>query len=75
MTTTPGPVRSVTGVDDALAMPGVVDAAVYVNEGDTVRPLVDGSARTGHVLCVGTSRAEAEARAEAAAARIRIEVT
>jgi hypothetical protein len=51
----------------------VIDARAYVEPGDTVHPLTDGSKRVGHVLCVGSDREEAEARARAAMAAIQIE--
>ncbi|MEO1513101.1 MAG: ATP-grasp domain-containing protein, partial [Planctomycetota bacterium] len=62
----PGRVTAVTGLDEARAMPGIAGAEVYVNPGDVVSPLTDGSKRAGHVLACGASRAEAEARARAA---------
>lgn len=69
----PGTVRDVSGLVQARALPGVIDARAYVEPGDTVHPLTDGSKRVGHVLCVGSDREEAEARARAAMAAIQIE--
>jgi S-sulfo-L-cysteine synthase (3-phospho-L-serine-dependent) len=68
----PGRVTSVTGLSEALMVPGVVDAAVYVGPGDSVYPLTDGSKRIGHVLATGGGRAEAEANAERAVGQLGI---
>lgn len=69
----PGVVRELSDLSEARSLPGVIDARLYVEPGDTVHPLTDGSKRVGHVLCVGSDREEAEARARAAMAAIRIE--
>lgn len=69
----PGPVRSISGVDDARALPGVDDAEVFVAPGGRVLPLTDSAKRAAYVLCHGHSRAEATARADDALARIHID--
>ncbi len=69
----PGPVRAISGLEEARRQPGVVDAQVYVRVGEQVHPLTDGSKRVGHVLATGGDRAEAEANAERAAALISID--
>ena len=69
----PGVVRAIRGLDAAREMPGVVNAEVYVQPGDTVHPLTDGSKRAGHVLATGATRQQAEAHAAAAMARIEID--
>jgi biotin carboxylase len=69
----PGHVRAVRGLDDARAVPGVVDAEVFVPEGGRVLPLTDSAKRAAFALAHGTTREEATTRADAALARIRIE--
>jgi biotin carboxylase len=69
----PGRVVGIQGLEVARSMPGVVAAEVYVEPGDTVFPLTDGSKRAGHVLAVGAGRDQANARAEDAARAIHIE--
>jgi len=69
---TPGRVIAVEGLPEARRLPGIVGAEVYVSAGDTVHPLTDGSKRAGHVLAVGSSRAEAEQNASRAMQAIRI---
>lgn len=67
-----GEVRSVEGVDEARALDGVMDAALYPRPGQRLAGLVNAASRAGHALCVGATRAEAVARADAAEARLRI---
>jgi biotin carboxylase len=68
----PGRVEAVDGLTEARELPGIVGAEVYVQPGDTVHPLTDGSKRAGHVLAVGRDRDEAERHAAEAMRRIRI---
>jgi biotin carboxylase len=71
LTAEPGPlptgkVRTVTGLDRVLAFPGVVQADVFLQEGEEVRPVrLDGD-RRGYVIAVGETSLEALERAEAA---------
>ncbi len=79
LTAEPGPlpvgtVRSVNGLERALAAPGVVDAESYMAPGETIRPVrVDGD-RRGYVIALGRTGDEALARAEAAVNLIEVEV-
>ena len=79
-TAQPGPlpvgrVRRIGPLDKVLAFPGVVQADVYLQVGETIRPVrLDGD-RRGYVIAVGDSGDEAVARADAAAALIEVEVT
>ncbi|MFZ5896366.1 MAG: ATP-grasp domain-containing protein [Myxococcota bacterium] len=68
----PGIVHEISGLAAARGVPGVLDAQVYVGVSDRVHPLTDGSKRAGHVLAVGSGRADAEARAFRAMEQIRI---
>ncbi|HEX8792036.1 MAG TPA: ATP-grasp domain-containing protein [Polyangiaceae bacterium] len=75
LVTQPGPVRSITGMEEARAMPGVEDVEVFVPVGGRVLPLTDSAKRVAYVLCHGRTRAEATARADDALARIHIDTT
>jgi biotin carboxylase len=79
LTAEPGPlpagkVRSVSGLERVLAFPGVVQADVFLQEGEEVRPVrLDGD-RRGYVIAVGTTNFEALERAEAACKLLDVEV-
>jgi biotin carboxylase len=79
LTAEPGPLPTgklvrVSGLDKVLAFPGVVEADLYFQEGETIRPVqVDGD-RRGHVIALGTTNLEAVERAEAAARLLDVEV-
>jgi biotin carboxylase len=72
----PGTFRSVTGIEEALAMPGVVACENHLRRGDVVQPMVDGRTgfRCGYLLATAPDRAQAEQRWQAAASRIRWEM-
>jgi biotin carboxylase len=71
----PGAVRAVNGLAAARALPGVVDAEVFVPVGGRVLPLTDSAKRAAYVLAHGAARDEATARADAALAAIAIETS
>lgn len=62
----PGMLTQVQGLDEARALPGVVDAQVFVPLGGTVHPLTDSAKRAGYVLAYGASREEVLDRANKA---------
>ncbi len=72
LTASPGPlptgrVHSVGSLDKVLAFPGVVQADVFLQEGETIRPVrLDGD-RRGYVIAVADTNLAALERAEAAA--------
>jgi hypothetical protein len=67
-------VQSVSGLERVLAFPGVVQADVFLAEGETIRPVrLDGD-RRGYVIAVGETNLEALERAEAAATLLDVEV-
>jgi biotin carboxylase len=66
-----GVLKDVAGVDEALAVEGVVDARVYRSPGWVFGPFRRGNDRAGYVLARGESRDEALARADRAAGLIR----
>jgi biotin carboxylase len=79
LTAEPGPLPTgklirVDGLDKVLAFPGVVEADLYFQEGETIRPVqVDGD-RRGYVIALADTNLEAVERAEAAAKLLDVEV-
>ncbi|HUZ82229.1 MAG TPA: hypothetical protein VMU73_08270 [Gaiellaceae bacterium] len=79
LTAEPGPlptgrVKRIGPLDKVLAFPGVVQADVYLQVGDTIRPVrVDGD-RHGYVIATADTNLEALERAEAAARLLDVEV-
>jgi biotin carboxylase len=72
LTASPGPlptgrIASVGSLEKVLAFPGVVQAELYLQPGETIRPVrLDGD-RRGYVIAVADTNVEALERAEAAA--------
>jgi biotin carboxylase len=79
LTAQPGPlptgtVRAWSGLERVRAFPGVVQADVFLAEGETIRPVrLDGD-RRGYVIAVADTNVEALERAEAAATLLDVEV-
>jgi len=71
----PGVVRSIAGVEAALALDGIHDVQTFVPVGGRVHPLTDSAKRAAYVLAHGATRDEAVRRADAALATIRIDTT
>ena len=69
----PGSLRETLGVDEALALDGVVAVRIYREPGYVFVPLRRGGDRAGAVLAVGGDRGEAVERAARAAECIRFE--
>jgi biotin carboxylase len=79
LTAKPGPlpvgkVRSFGGLDKVLAFPGVVEADVYLQEGETIRPVQLDGDRRGYVIALGATNLDAVERAESAARLLDVEV-
>jgi biotin carboxylase len=78
-TASPGPlptgtVKRIGPLDKMLAFPGVVQADVYLQVGETIRPVrLDGD-RRGYVIATGDTNLDALQRAEAAATLLDVEV-
>ncbi len=78
LTARPGPlpvgrVRKVGGLDHVLGAPGVVQADVFLQEGEVIRPVrLDGD-RRGYVIATGRTNVQALERAESAASLLRVE--
>jgi biotin carboxylase len=79
LTAEPGPlptgrVKRIGPLDKVLAFPGVVQADVYLQVGETIRPVrLDGD-RRGYVIATADTNLEALDRAEAAARLLDVEV-
>jgi biotin carboxylase len=79
LTASPGPlptgrVTRIGPLDKVLAFPGVVQAEVYLQEGEVIRPVrLDGD-RRGYVIAVADTNLVALERAEAAARLLDVEV-
>ena len=79
LTAQPGPlptgrVRRVGSLEKVLAFPGVVQADVFLEQGEVIRPVrLDGD-RRGYVVAIADTNVEALERAEAAARLIDVEV-
>jgi biotin carboxylase len=79
LTAQPGPlptgrVKRIGPLDKVLAFPGVVQADVYLQVGETIRPVrLDGD-RRGYVIATADTNLEALQRAEAAARLLDVEV-
>src|SRR3954470_6926986 len=78
LTASPGPlptgrVVSVGPLEKVLAFPGVVQAELYLQQGETIRPVrLDGD-RRGYVIAVADTNIEALERAEAASLLVDVE--
>jgi biotin carboxylase len=79
LTAQPGPlptgiVRSVGTLEQVAAFPGVVQADVFIEPGETIRPVrLDGD-RRGYVIAIADTNLQALERAEAAAKLVEVEV-
>ncbi|MDH4104074.1 MAG: hypothetical protein OEV29_11930, partial [Thermoleophilia bacterium] len=79
LTAAPGPlptgrVTRVGTLEKVLAAPGIVDAALFVEEGETIRPVMRVSDRRGYVVAIANTSQDALERAEAAALLVDIDV-
>jgi biotin carboxylase len=78
LTAEPGPlptgkVTKISGLDRVLKAPGVVQADVFLQEGETIRPVrLDGD-RRGYVIATGRTNVQALERAESAARLLYVE--
>ncbi|GAA3048343.1 ATP-grasp domain-containing protein [Kitasatospora albolonga] len=68
----PGEVVSVTGVEEARALPGVLSLSLHLEPGQTVRPLRSSWDRAGSVMTRGATPEEALANAAAVTAAITV---
>jgi biotin carboxylase len=68
----PGRVVAISGIEEARAVPGVVEVAMAVAEGDDVGPLRASWDRVGQVIATGPDTPTAVERCRQAASRIRV---
>ncbi|MFI5527566.1 ATP-grasp domain-containing protein [Kitasatospora sp. NPDC051853] len=71
----PGEVVSVTGVEEARELPGVLSLSLHLEPGQTVRQLRSSWDRAGSVMTRGATPEEALANAEAVTAAITVRTT
>jgi biotin carboxylase len=69
----PGLVRSISGLDRALAQPGVKEVFLRVAEGDVIEPYHDCATRPAFVIAVGDTADEAIRNAQAGVAALTIQ--
>jgi len=80
LTAKPGPlptgvVQGVEGLEEVWSSPGVVQAEVFLTQGEEIRPVrLDGD-RRGYVIAVADANIEALRLAEAAAKKLRVTVS
>ena len=69
-----GRVLAVDGLDDVRSAPGVLEAGLYIQLGETIAPVTVDADRRGYVVATGADPYEALGLADAAARRLRVEV-
>jgi biotin carboxylase len=79
LTADPGPlptgkVTEIGSLDKVRAFPGVVQAELYLDLGETIRPVRLDADRRGYVIATGQTNLQALQRAEAAATLLDVEV-
>ncbi len=71
----PGRVGRISGVEDALKLPGVEHVFLRTHPGDVIQPYKDCATRPAFVIAAGDSREEAISRAQAGTEALRFEIT
>jgi len=79
LTASPGPLPTgklvrVSGLERVQSFPGVVEAELYFQEGETIRPVQLDGDRRGYVIALGATNLDAVERAESAARLLDVEV-
>jgi biotin carboxylase len=69
-----GVIRSISGIEPARSMPGILSCGAFVETGDRSGPILRDGDRSGWVIAAGEGLEEAEERAECAARVIRFEL-
>ncbi len=70
----PGHIVSISGVEEARQVPGVREIFLTCHEGMTLPPPTCNLDKAGHIITVGSTRAEAETAAAQAARQVKITV-
>jgi len=68
-----GKIRSLSGLDEIKAVPGVIGAEFYCGPGDVIVPPKSGVARPGHFVVAGNSRKEVLDLARLVQSMVRVE--
>ncbi|HEX2292309.1 MAG TPA: hypothetical protein VHH55_03290 [Gaiellaceae bacterium] len=79
LTAEPGPLPAgklvrVSGLERVRAFPGVVEAELYFQDGETINPVQRDGDRRGYVIALGATNLDAVERAESAARLLDVEV-
>jgi biotin carboxylase len=69
-----GRLKSISGLDRVRAAPGVIEADLYLQLGETINPVQVDADRRGYIIATGDNPAEALTRADEAAKRLTLEV-
>ena len=69
-----GTLRAVSGIDDARAVPGIVDLTISIPFGDGVTPLPEGNRYLGFLFARGVTPEAVEQSLRAAHRHLRIEI-
>jgi len=70
----PATVKNISGLDAAYELPNIYDLEINISAGDTIRPLISGSDRIGHIIALAETRPLAEVAAAKADKLINIEI-
>ena len=70
----PATVKNISGLDAAYEVPDIYDLEINILAGDTIRPLISGCDRIGHIIALAETRPLAEAAAAKAEKLINIEI-
>lgn len=74
MVAPPGTVKRIEGLEQARAIPGIIDLEVDLQPGWKIAPATNTKGRTGHLLAIGDSREEVDQIAREAIHRLRVEM-
>jgi biotin carboxylase len=69
-----GRVLAVSGLDAVRSVPGVLDAGLYIQLGEVIRPVQVDADRRGYIIATGPTPSEALVQADDAASLIEVEV-
>ena len=69
-----GVIRAIHGVDEARALPGVLELGITPAPGDVLGPLADSLHRSGFAVVAGRTRQEAQRRAVAVSKTVQFEL-
>ncbi|MCP3850912.1 MAG: ATP-grasp domain-containing protein [Gammaproteobacteria bacterium] len=70
----PGIIKSITGIDSAKKLPGIVDVFMRYNVGDTIEPYINCATRVAFIIATGLSREDVNETIDNALKLIEIEV-